>query len=289
MVIETCAKVNLTLEVLRRRDDGFHELATIFQAVDLCDRLTLEPADELTVVVHGADLPTDQRNLCYRAASRLAEVCGRQPTVRIGLDKRLPIGAGLGGGSGNAAGVLGALDELWHAGLSQAELVALAAELGSDVAFFLAGGAALGGGRGEELTPLPVLPELAIVILGPAHPVPTGAVYGALQGFRTDAGEATRRLAEGLWQGSLPPLGEWLVNDLEEPAKTVSAALSEDAAQLEAWWPGRYRLSGSGGSWFLPVAAAEGGGILSRLVERWPGRPAWLTHPVSWGWRKVGT
>jgi 4-diphosphocytidyl-2-C-methyl-D-erythritol kinase len=288
MIIETCAKVNLTLEVLRRRPDGYHELATVFQAIDLCDRLSFEPAPVLELVVEGCDLPTDHRNLCHRAATLLAGRAGIAPNVRITIDKRLPVGAGLGGGSGNAAGTLAALARFWRLAVGDDELEALAAELGSDCAFFVRGGAAVGLGRGEQLRRLPPPAGLSLVILGPAEPVPTGPVYGALRGFRPEAGAATRRLAEGLAAGCLPPASEWLVNDLEEPATRVSAALAADRALLESAVPGRYRLSGSGGSWFLPaVSAAEAEGLAARLRALWPGRAVWVTRPATDGWRLV--
>ena len=288
MIIETCAKVNLTLEVLGRRADGFHELATIFQAVDLCDRITLTPADRLVLTAEGADVPLDETNLCHRAATLLAARCGVEPKVHIALDKRLPVGAGLGGGSGNAAGTLAALARLWRLDVTTEALEAMAAELGSDCAFFVRGGAAVGAGRGERLARLPILAGWRLVILAPAEPVPTGAVYRALDGFRAEAGEATARLAAGLRAGHVPPPGEWLVNDLEAPAMRVSARLAEDGEHLARLVPGRYRLSGSGGSWFVPCGDVETAeAVRGRLAAQWPGRAVWVTQPVDYGWRLV--
>lgn len=288
MTIETCAKVNLTLEVLGRRADGFHELATVFQAVDLCDRITLRPADELRLTADGVEVPTDARNLCWRAALLLSERFDCAPRAHIHLAKRIPSGAGLGGGSGNAAGTLAALARFWKLPASADELAELAARLGSDCAFFLDGGAAVGRGRGERLTRLPALPDRVILVLAPREPVPTGAVYGALTGFRPAAGAATEALARGLAAGVVPPTDEWLVNDLEAASARVSALVAEDRERLAAAVPGRYRLSGSGGAWFLPLASAEAEAVRARLAALWPERAMWLTRPVDWGWRPVG-
>lgn len=287
MLIETCAKVNLTLEVLRRRDDGFHELATVFQAIDLHDRIRIADAAALEVEVVGADVPADERNLCHRAAVALAQRFGVEPRVRLAIEKRIPVGAGLGGGSGNAAGTLGALARWWQLPATNADLVELAASIGSDCAFFLRGGAAVGEGRGERLEPLPPPAGLVLVVLAPAEPVPTGAVYRALEGFRDDAGAATRRLSEGLRAGGLPPAAAWLVNDLEEPAARVSAAVAADRRRLDELAPGRFRLSGSGGSWFAPAEAGEAGELAERLRRAWPGRAVWAARPVDYGWRVV--
>ncbi|MBI2301127.1 MAG: 4-(cytidine 5'-diphospho)-2-C-methyl-D-erythritol kinase [Armatimonadetes bacterium] len=288
MRIETGAKVNLTLEVLRRRPDGYHELATVFQAIDLADRIELTSADSLEVTVHGADVPTDDRNLCHRAATALAAEAGIRPEVRIAISKRVPVGAGLGGGSANAAGTLAALCRFWGLGDDPERLHRLAAGLGSDVAFFLHGGAAVGLGRGERLEPLPGLPEPSrLVILSPGEGVATGRVYGALDGFRAGAGQVTERLAAGLRAGVVPPIGEWLVNDLELPAARVSAVVREDRERLAALLHTPFRLSGSGGAWFVPVPAADAEGVRASLAGVWPERSVWVARPVSHGWREV--
>ncbi|MBI5833898.1 MAG: 4-(cytidine 5'-diphospho)-2-C-methyl-D-erythritol kinase [Armatimonadetes bacterium] len=288
MIIDTCAKVNLTLEVLARRQDGFHELATVFQAVDLCDRLVFGESDQLELVVHGAPIPADERNLCYQAAQLLARHAGIEPRVRIEVFKRIPIGGGLGGGSGNAAGTLAALNLLWQVGLAENELEGLAAELGSDCAFFVRGGAAVGRGRGERLERLPAPTGWTILIVGPSQPVPTGLVYRALESFRPEAGAATAALEAGLRAGCVPPLGEWLCNDLEVPASKVSRALAAEREVLEEAAAGCYRLSGSGGSWFVLAEDADAAESLrTTLLQAWPGRLVAVTRPVDWGWRQV--
>lgn len=286
MIIETCAKVNLTLEMLHRRDDGFTELASVFQAIDLCDRIELLPRQGLAMRVEGADLPADPSNLCWRAAALLSERLGREPDVAITLYKRIPFGAGLGGGSGDAAGVLAALNAAWRGGLGLHELAGIASELGSDVPFFLAGGTALVTGRGEHVHSIPSLPDdWRIVILAPRESVSTAAVYRELSGFRPEAGAATQELAARLESRQL---GDWrtlLVNDLEAPATAVGVALADDRQRLsEADLPA-FLLSGSGGSWFVPVAADEAEAVAGRIRGLWPERAVWVTRPVAYGWR----
>ena len=202
--------------------------------------------------------------------------------------KRIPVGGGLGGGSGNAAGTLAALNQLWSCGLADEALESLAAELGSDCAFFVRGGAAVGRGRGERLERLPVPQAWTVLLIGPSQPVPTGPVYKALDGFRPDAGAATAALEAGLRAGLAPDPAQWLVNDLEAPASKVSRALAAEREVLEAEAAGRYRLSGSGGSWFVLTDSPEQAeGLRARLLSVWPGRLVAITRPVDWGWRQV--
>jgi 4-diphosphocytidyl-2-C-methyl-D-erythritol kinase len=182
LAIAAPAKINLHLEVLGRRPDGFHELRTLLQSIDLADRLELEPAPvgrlQLEVDPPGV-VPVDG-NLVLRAAGALWSHVGRRPGARLRLVKRIPAGGGLGGGSADAAAALVALDRLWGTGLGTSALLRLAAGLGSDVPFFLLGGLALGVGRGDEVYPLPDLGPLTVVVATPALSIPTPEVYGSL-------------------------------------------------------------------------------------------------------------
>ena len=178
------AKVNLGLEVLFRREDGYHELRTILQTVDLYDRLSFESRSsgiELDLPdlpdMDGPSLPTGSENLVVRAAELLAERVDCPVGVRIGLEKRIPVGRGLGGGSSDAAVTLLALNELWQAGLSYRDLSGLGAELGMDVPYFLFGGTALGVGRGDEIFPLAHQVDVPIVLILPDFAISTAAAY----------------------------------------------------------------------------------------------------------------
>jgi 4-diphosphocytidyl-2-C-methyl-D-erythritol kinase len=181
IVIDAPAKLNLGLEVIGRRDDGFHEIATIFMAIDLYDRVTLSAADELELTCDDDSLAgTD--NLALRALELLREEKSYPGGARIHLNKRIPAAAGLGGASSDAAAALLGGRELWQEDLSDAELHDLAARLGSDVPFFLRGGCAIGRGRGDRLQSLPLPADLWFVVVVPDVQIPakTASLYARL-------------------------------------------------------------------------------------------------------------
>lgn len=172
------AKINLYLQVLGRRDDGYHNIETIFQTVDLSDelRFSLKPKD-ITLECTSPALGGQEENLAWKAAALLKERCGCDQGVHIELHKRIPLAAGLAGGSGNAAATLAALNHLWDLGLSGLALSELALELGSDVPYCLVGGTIAATGRGENLTPIDPLPETAFILVHPPIQVSAGRVY----------------------------------------------------------------------------------------------------------------
>src|SRR4029453_2936723 len=151
LVLNAAAKINLMLEVLGRRNDGYHEIVTVMQTVDLSDRLVVEDADVLELRTTASDVPTDGTNLALRPAAAVGHGAGLSRGARTTVEKRIPVAAGLGGGSADAAAVLVGLNRLWGLRLSSARLAEVAVTLGMDVPFFLHGGAALGTGRGERL------------------------------------------------------------------------------------------------------------------------------------------
>jgi 4-diphosphocytidyl-2-C-methyl-D-erythritol kinase len=163
------AKVNLVLEVLGKRDDGYHEIRSLVQTISLCDVISLEPADVISLECSEPVLQTSD-NLAIRAAELLRQVSGCQKGARIKLQKRIPWGAGLGGGSSDAATTLVALNRLWELKMKTSELIELAARLGSDVPFFIHGGAGLVEGRGEKVTPLEVVAPKWFTLLIPPLP-----------------------------------------------------------------------------------------------------------------------
>jgi len=174
------AKVNLGLAVLGRRDDGYHDVETVLAAISLGDNLTVQPADRLSLTVHGQPgIPTDRRNLVWRAAEAFAAATGTPPTVKIEISKHIPPGSGLGGGSSDAAGTLVALNRLHGELLDGEQLQGLAAGLGSDVPFFLRGGIALAEGRGERLTRF-AHKKIHIVLAFPKAAVSTAWAYKQL-------------------------------------------------------------------------------------------------------------
>jgi 4-diphosphocytidyl-2-C-methyl-D-erythritol kinase len=208
------AKINWTLEVIGRRPDGFHEVKTILQTIDLCDSLELETASELTLAATGEGLPPPQENLTTRAARLLQESTGYSGGARIRLTKTIPVAAGLGGGSSDAAAALRGLDRLWGLALPHERLVELAAEVGSDVPFFLRGGTALAEGRGERMAPLPDAPRTAILVVVPPLSIAqkTQRMYSLLGREHYSDGGASDRFAAALKQGQ--PLEEGALYDV---------------------------------------------------------------------------
>lgn len=181
MELKAYAKLNLGLSVTTKRDDGFHELDTVFVRINVHDVLRLAPqAKGISLSITGADLPTDSSNLCYRAAELYLTKAALQTGLAVHLKKQIPIAAGLGGGSSDAATILRGLAELYPANV---DLLALAAELGSDVPFFVKDmSAARGRGRGEVLEPLS-LPKLHLVLVNPGIHVSAGEAYAKLDAF----------------------------------------------------------------------------------------------------------
>ena len=191
--VKACAKINLGLEITGKRDDGFHELVTIFQTVDLADELTVSLTDSgLQLSVSGDfPVPSDGSNLCLQAAEAYLQAAESEAGVSLHLLKRIPVGAGLGGGSSDAAAVLRALHRLIGA---EVDLHALAAKLGSDVPFFLHSGTTLGEGRGERLTPCPTLTTGHIVLAKPQLSISTREAYSLLEPADFSDGSRTRQL-----------------------------------------------------------------------------------------------
>ena len=240
------AKINLGLRVLGKRPDGYHELRTIFQTISLADRLTISftPADTVSVTVAGMDDVPD--NLAARAAQALFGEMGIGGAVHIGIEKRIPMGAGLGGGSSDAAAVLLALPVLAGRVVPLSRLLALAAPLGSDVPFFLLGGTSLGLGRGEELYPLADFPALPGVLLAPGIHVSTPEAYRALSPTLTDPEGKKRAFEESVREPLVAPL----VNDFEAVVFPQHARLVELKRRLLEHGAQQALMSGSGSAIF---------------------------------------
>jgi 4-diphosphocytidyl-2-C-methyl-D-erythritol kinase len=279
------AKINLTLEILRRRADGYHDLATVLQALDLADELVLEvaPGAGVTLAVDGAGVvPAGPANLAFRAAAiflaaRAALVRGGTPrpiAVSIHLTKRIPVAAGLGGGSADAAAVLLGLNHLCNRPLGAAALHRLAAELGSDVPFFLVGGTCLATGRGERLRRLPPLPACRVVLAAPGVPVETQWAYAARTAEELTSGGASSSMLEfAIRERSWSGIARALVNDLEE---VVARRFGVVAGILEELRRGEIvgaRMSGSGSAAYaLVVGEVEAQALADALDRR--------NHPV---------
>jgi 4-diphosphocytidyl-2-C-methyl-D-erythritol kinase len=222
--IKSPAKVNLFLDVLGKRPDNYHELETVMQEVSLFDRLEIkEKSPGITIQTDCPDLPTDSRNIVYKAASLIRKRYRIKQGVQINISKRIPIGGGLGGGSSNAAYTLKGLNQLWKLGLSETELSLLAGKLGSDVPFFIYGKTALCKGRGEIVFPLSKTPYFHYIIVYPGFSVPTKNIYKNLKLHLTKPISNTNILVWAISQRSQrKPV---VFNRLEKTAFTLYPAL----------------------------------------------------------------
>ncbi len=246
LTLESFAKVNRSLRLLGKRPDGYHEIDTIFQTVDLSDRMDfLEREEEgVALTIEGADLPSGDENLVLRAAKALLARAGVTRGADVHLSKRIPIGGGMGGGSSNAAAALRGLSALWELTLTEEDLHSLAASLGSDVPFFLLGGRARGTGRGEILEPLDDGPEEWLVLVLPRFSLRTAVVYGALAAAAlTDSAAATNLPGSDSGGGQDR-------NDLEPAAESLRGELRRFRAALSDSGATSARLSGSGSTVF---------------------------------------
>ncbi|MDR7578754.1 MAG: 4-(cytidine 5'-diphospho)-2-C-methyl-D-erythritol kinase [Armatimonadota bacterium] len=209
-------KVNLSLDVLARRPDGYHEVETVLHTVELHDTVVLRDAEGgIRVVCDHRRVPTDEQNLVFRTAQLLREVAGTDRGVEIEVRKRIPPASGLGGGSSDAAVTLLGLAQMWKLRLDHAQLLELAAQVGSDVPFFLVGGAALATGRGERLRYLPTLPATWVVLACPDAEVSTAWAYANLDLARVPRRPNTQRLVEALRAEDVAAVARELCNVFE--------------------------------------------------------------------------
>ncbi len=249
------AKINLTLEVLGQRPDGFHDIATVFQTIDLCDWLDIDvEAAPLSSVEVTASIPIPGENIAARAARAILEATRHTARVRIHIEKHIPLGGGLGGSSTDGSAVLAALPGLLGESLPLATLENIGATLGSDVNFFLHGGACSAFGRGEVLTPLPVSLADHGLLIAPGFPVSTPDAYRALARALRPPTQAERdRFAHLVHRITHEPLSSWApscVNDFESVVFPQHPALAALHSSLAATQPLLARMSGSGSSLF---------------------------------------
>lgn len=245
LLVTANAKVNLALEVLGRRADGYHEIVTVMQAVDLCDRLTLENAETIELSIGDAALPADGSNLAWRAAVALAEAAGVRRGVRIVIDKRIPAAAGLGGGSSDAAATLAGLNRLWGLRWPGGRLAEVAAGVGSDVPFFLRGGTAMATGRGEKVEPIPGMP-LALVLVNPKVTSSTADMYARMTPAMYTDGARARELARALASRRSAHVASCLYNGMEAAAGAAFPQVERMRAALLAAGALGAAMSGSG-------------------------------------------
>ena len=253
VTVRVPAKVNVQLAVGAARPDGFHDLANVFLAVGLYDEVTVTPADELRITCEGPDadqVPLDETNLAARAALVLARRRGIEPAVHIHIAKDIPVAGGMAGGSADGAGALLACNTLWQAGASRAELLAICAELGSDVPFSLVGGAALGTGRGEQLRTLEVGGTFHWVFAMAGRGLSTPAVFREFDrlaaGLDIPEPVASEELLRALAKGDPDALAAAVSNDLQPAALSLFPELADTLAAGTAAGALAALVSGSG-------------------------------------------
>ena len=278
--LEAHAKINLTLEVLGKRDDGFHDIVSIMQTIDLHDVVTLKQADDITLACDDPDL-ADEDNLALVAARKLKKATGVDMGVDITLEKHIPVSAGLGGGSSDAASVLNGLNELWALELELEELEEIAKQIGSDVPYFLSGGTALVQGRGEHVVPLAHANIQWMVVVSPESGLSdkTARLYGQIGQSDHTRGVLTHKLAGRIRGGGDAP-AQFFFNVFEPYVDKVFpeyAAIRETFRSLGAMG---ILMAGAGPSMFALAPSREVGvawqlmlqmqhGLRAFLVRRW--------------------
>jgi 4-diphosphocytidyl-2-C-methyl-D-erythritol kinase len=267
VTVRVAGKVNLELRVGPRRHDGHHDLATVFMAVSIHDDVTLRPASQWSLAVSGSDaaaVPTDETNLAWRAALAVAHRAGVDEAAAIEIVKDIPVAGGMAGGSADGAAALVAANHLWDAGLSRAELLSLAQDLGADVPFSLTGGVAVGSGRGDLLVPALARGTYHWVLVGSDEGLSTAAVFATLDAMRAQgqAPEAevpatSSALLAALAAGDVYALAENLANDLDGPATRQRPELGKLLAAGLDFGALAGIISGSGPTLAFLVASHE--------------------------------
>ena len=281
--VRAYAKINLTLDVLGRRADGYHELATVMQTVDLYDTICLTPTSDerVQMLCSNADL-SNESNLVAKAAQLIQQHLSSPRGVRIELYKRIPTAAGLGGGSSDAAAALLALRQWWHLSLSNEDLLTMATSLGSDVPFFLTGGLALCEGRGEHVTPLthywPTQMRW-LLLLKPSISVSTASVFRQLPASDYTFGTHTLAVCSAL-NARQNPGQEHLHNSLERSVLEQYPQVAQAKESLLHAGASFVRLSGSGPTLFTAFSdLARASKVYQRIHDQ--GYEVYLTHAIS--------
>ena len=269
LTIQAYAKLNLTLEVLGRRPDGYHETASIMQTLDLADTISIEPSDALAVTCSDTNLDGDA-NLAWQAADLLRRETGVDAGARIAIQKRIPVAAGLGGGSSDAAATLNGLNELWSLGLSKDRLRAIAAKLGSDAPFLIEGGTAIALGRGERVRHLPTPPNLPWFVLAfPKLELPdkTASMYRAITPRDFTRGGLTRKLEARIrGGGDAPP--QLLFNAFDSVARSAAPNIERCWSDIHVAGAREIHVAGSGPSIYAAIDRKEIATTVQLVMER---------------------
>lgn len=279
--ITAYAKINLVLDVLRKREDGYHEVAMVMQAVDLSDTIYLKEAERNWITTNNRHIPINMNNLAMRAVTLMQrEFQGQVPKLEVSLEKRIPVAAGMAGGSTDCAGVMLGINKMCGLGLTRKDLELLAAQLGSDIPFCIGGPTALATGRGEIIDPLPECPELYLVVVKPPFGVSTPKVYGNLRVDEIADHPNLAACIDGLREKNKIKILNALGNVLEQSTFELQPKVKLIKEGMQACG-GRYVLmSGSGPTVFAAFAEKEQAEqYYKRLKPQYPG--AILTRTVN--------
>jgi 4-diphosphocytidyl-2-C-methyl-D-erythritol kinase len=276
------AKINWSLDILSKREDGYHTMDMLMGSVELADELTFEGADTLTLTVVGNDALSSADNLVYKAAAALARETGCRRGAAITLTKRVPVGAGMGGGSADAAATLLGLNNLWGTTLPKERLLAIGLTLGADVPFALTGGLARVGGIGEVIKPLFPPPSWPLVIIQPCQALWTREVFTTYDALTAVRHPRTDTAQAALLTGDLPSFAANAGNVLQQVVEGMRPQIPEAVAALEACGACYACMTGSGSAVFGIFARdADAQVAYQRLHKRW--RKCWLTRASDAG------
>lgn len=271
MRVKARGKINWTLDILGQREDGYHLMDMLMQPVSLADTITLTPGTELTLTTGGYPrLPANEKNLAYRAALALQQATGCKRGAAIHVEKRIPVGAGMGGGSADAAAVLAGLNRLWGTGLTQAELEAIGLGLGADVPFCLRGGLTRTTGIGESMQALRSARSFDLVVIQPCRGLSTGAVFGAYHERESHQRPDTDAARQALAQGDAALLARSLGNVLQAVSQDMRPPIGEAIGQLKQRGAFAAAMTGSGSAVFGVFDNEEDARAAARsLRQRW--------------------
>lgn len=278
LTLDARAKLNLTLEVLGRRPDGYHETASIMQTLELADTVSIGPSESLEVTCSAPDLK-GETNLAWKAAELLRREAGVSKGAHISIDKNIPVSAGLGGGSSDAAATLVGLNSMWELGLSHDELRALGAELGSDVPFLIEGGTAIALGRGERVRLLPTtdLPWFVLAFPKSSRSDKTAFMYRSITEDNFTRGGLTRKLEARIRNGSdIPP--QFLFNAFDTVARAVEPDVDRCWSDMYSAGAREIHVSGSGPTVYAAIDRKEIATAVHLVMEKIKGWPALVTR-----------
>lgn len=279
------AKINLGLYILGKREDGYHDIWTVFQELEFHDTLFFSTTGHrLRISSDHPALPLGEENLVYRAVQRLSQQTGCPDALHIHIQKNIPLGAGLGGGSSNAAAALSGMNELFRIGLSQGELAEIGAELGSDVPFFCYGGTAIGTGRGEKIRPLPDFQGKWVALINPGIHVSTRWAYKNLKLKLTKIPALITLLQQANGTAGITEVHySQFQNMLENPVMQQYPILHSIKAHFLASGAEAALMSGSGSTVFGLFACKESGENALQQLEQ----PGWLRIMTTTKWRRT--